>query len=76
MLQEIIRIVPLNILFRVKKHKNGKNVLDWEISVPDWPAGGLYTQPSLKISILHHTNISPFSFFHSKQDMILVLQVL
>ena len=31
-----------------EKHKNGKIVLDWEVSVPDWPTDGLYTQPSLK----------------------------
>jgi hypothetical protein len=31
-----------------EKLKNGKTVPDWEISVSDWPPGGLYTHPSLK----------------------------
>jgi hypothetical protein len=51
------------LIYRIqseKKHKNGKNVLDWEISVPDRPTGGLYTHPSLKIPILHRTDISLF----------------
>ena len=39
-------------------HKNHENVLDWEITVPDRPTSGLYTHPSLKISILHHTDKS------------------
>jgi hypothetical protein len=57
-------------LFRVKKHKNGKNVPDWELSVPDWPRGGLYSLPSLKIPSPQHTDISlSFVFFHSEQDM-------
>ena len=44
--------------FRVKKHKTGKHVLDREISVPDWPIGGLHTRLSLKIPILYYTDIS------------------
>ena len=52
----------LNILFRVKKHKNRENVLYWEISIPDWPTGGLYTHPFLNIPITHHTDISLSNF--------------
>ena len=46
--------------------------MDWEINVPDWPIGGLYDLPSLKIPILYHTDIylSDFVFFPSEQDMV------
>ena len=44
-------------MLKVKKHKNGKNVLNWVIRVPEWPTGGMYTHPALKIPILNHTDI-------------------
>ena len=48
----------------VKKHESGKNVLDWEISVSDWPTGGVYTHLSLNIHIIFTL------VFHSEQDII------
>ena len=45
------------ILFRGSEHKNQENVLDRKIIVPDRPTGGLLPHPSLKISIIHHTDI-------------------
>jgi hypothetical protein len=51
------------IVFRVKQIKNGKNVLDCEIGIRGRLTGGLYTHPSLKFPIMHHTDISPFLCF-------------
>ena len=56
---------------RNKINEKTQAVLDWEISVPDWPTGGMYAQRSLEIAIIHHTDISlsDFGFFHSEQDI-------
>ena len=40
-----IKTLLSDILFRMSQHKNFENVLDWEITVPDWPKGGLHTHP-------------------------------
>ena len=53
MLCSIFLYYLVYILFRGSEHKNRENVLNWEITVPDWPTGGLHTHPSLKIPILH-----------------------
>ena len=51
--------------------KNDENILDLEMSVPDWPRGGLYTHPSLEIPIIYHTDISlHFCVFYFKQDIL------
>ena len=60
------------ILFKRTEHKIRENVVDWEITVPDWPSGGLYTQQSVKILVIHQTDITfrfPCSLF-SVHDMI------
>jgi hypothetical protein len=51
-------------------HAADENVQDWEITVPDRPTGGFYSYASLKIPILHHTDIAfpIFVFTLSEQD--------
>jgi hypothetical protein len=51
-----------DILARGSEQTNRENVLDWEVTVPDWPKGGLHTHTSLKIRILRHTDISLSGF--------------
>ena len=45
----------------MSEHKNRENVLDSELTVPDWPTGGLYTQPSITIPIIRHTDMISLS---------------
>jgi hypothetical protein len=66
------KIIHNYILYRRSEHKKRENVLDWELTDPDRPAGGLYSHPSLKIPIIHHTDIAlpRFVFTPSEQDIL------